>query len=54
MGPIGCLEIWVKNEHCSLRNNTEGRGYYYHAYEQAASRYPLGSLIVRVGSVDDH
>jgi hypothetical protein len=54
MGPVGCPEISVKNYHYSLRNNPELRSYYYHAYGLAASRFPLGSLNVRIGSVGDH
>ena len=53
MGPIGCPEISVKNDRYSLRNNPEGRSY-YSLYGLAASRFPLESLNVRVGSEGDH
>jgi hypothetical protein len=42
--PIGCPEMSVRNNHCSMRNNPEELGYHEILVEQPERMRPLGSL----------
>jgi hypothetical protein len=42
--PIGCSEMSVRNNHCSMRNNPEELGYHKILVEQPERKRPIGIL----------